>query len=298
MAKAKSKGSILLEILIVLLLVALIATIMYPKSVWNKATEDTISCREKMDKILKAELIYLKYHSNYSDSLDGVISFIANDTTGKVKLDYIYSDTTLAIDILKNLRKNYKEADNKIVEFLADTMVQAILMTTFYDSNLANVVLDRLEGTPLKDSVLVARDSDSSDVFVLSQIANMFKPVDIVSPLEIDDSLKLVLNRIGPEIATASLIDTLYKNPLWAKDVDNALTENLDDLRHCPTNGEPYELTVVDTSVIKILNITCPIDSLDIEDTKKDFVLYHLGHLRLENHGAIEAGEKSWLKRE
>lgn len=297
MAKANSKGSILLEILIVLLVIALIATIMYPKSVWNKAEKNTVACRDNMDKILKAELIYLKYHSNYSDSLDGVLSFISNDSTGQIKLDYISADTALAIDILQQVRTNYPEADSKIVSFLSDTMVQAILMTTFYDSNLANVVLDRLENTPLRDSVLAARNTDSSDVYVLSQLSNVFKSIDIVHPLEIDDSLKLVLNRIGPDIAAASLIDTLYQNQIWAKDVDKALAENFERIKNCPTTNKPYKIAVVDTSVIKVLNIDCPIDSVDIENTKKDFILYHFGYLRLENHGAIEAGEKTWLRR-
>jgi len=297
MAKANSKGSILLEILIVLLVIALIATIMYPKSVWNKAEKNTVACRDNMDKILKAELIYLKYHSNYSDSLDGVLSFISNDSTGQIKLDYISADTALAIDILQQVRTNYPEADSKIVSFLSDTMVQAILMTTFYDSNLANVVLDRLENTPLRDSVLAARNTDSSDVYVLSQLSNVFKSIDIVHPLEIDDSLKLVLNRIGPDIAAASLIDTLYQNQIWAKDVDKALAENFERIKNCPTTNKPYKIAVVDTSVIKVLNIDCPVDSVDIENTKKDFILYHFGYLRLENHGAIEAGEKTWLRR-
>jgi len=295
MAKAKSKGSILLKLLIVLLLAVLIFTIMYPNSVWKKAEKDTNTCRTNMDKILKAELVYLKYHNTYSDSLDGVLSFIENDTTGEVKLDYLYSDTSLAVNILDHVRGKYAAADSKIVAFLADTMLQAILATTLYDSNLANVTLDRLEKTELKDSVLTARMSDSSDVFILTQIAEKIDPLDIVHPLEIDDSLKLVLRRIGPEIPTAALVDTLYKNELWAKDIDNTLFENLERLKFCPTNNKEYVITVVDTSVIKVLNIECPIDSSDIAKTEEDFLLYNFGHLRLENHGAIEAGEKTWL---
>ena len=81
----------------------------------------------------------------------------------------------------------------------------------------------------------------------------------------------------------------------WAGIIDSAVHHIFKVMRECPTFNEAYEITVDDTSVIKRVNIYCPLDSLEIENSKRDFVRYYLGHLRLENHGNIEAGEKSWV---
>lgn len=296
MAKLKSRGSIILEILIVILIVALIATILYPKKVWRDADLNAAACRKNMDKILKAELVYLKYHNTYEDTLDKVISFIESDTTGTLILEYIYSDTALAIQIKDKLTQQDSMADLKIKSFLADTTLFVVLATTKYDSNLATVILKRLESTPLANSIKAARNTDSSNVWILAELSKEILPLDIMSPLEQDDSLKLVLARIKPEITVGALIDTLHKNPLWAAQIDSEVKKNFQAIQFCPTYQAPYKLSVIDTSVIKYLNINCPIDSIDIENTKRDFKLYHLGHLRLENHGSIDGGEKSWLK--
>ena len=100
-----------------------------------------------------------------------------------------------------------------------------------------------------------------------------------------------------PEVSVASLIDTLYiLNESWAQKVDSAVSYTLNQMILCPTTRREYKVTVIDTSVIKYVNIECPLDSTDIEASKNDFVKYNLGHLRLENHGKItETGEKSWL---
>ncbi len=296
MAKEKVKGSIIYEILILVLAVALIATIMYPKSVWEKAERDMLQCRKNMDKILKAELIYLKYHNSYQDTLEKVVSFIQNDPTKRVAMEYVYADTALAKQILDDLTASMTQADLKIKTFLADTMLKTIIQTTQFDSNLAKVSLNRLENTKWRNEVQEARKTDSSQVYVFEQIAQKLPVLDIITPLEIDDSLSIVLQRIGPEISIGSLVDTLYQNPEWNAIITKKIDENFKDFRYCPTNGEPYRLVVIDTSVIKYLNINCPIDAKDFQKVKKNFILYHFGHLRLENHGGIEGGEKTWLK--
>ena len=296
MAKVKPRGSIILEILIVILIVALVATILYPKMVWREAEKNTEICRKNMDRILKAELVYLKYHNNYEDTLDKVISFIQEDTTGELALEYLYSDTALTVEILNDLTKEDSVADLFVRKYLADTLMQTILFNTKYDTNLAGVILKRLENTNLKDSVLAYRGLDSTEIYVLDQIAAKNPVLDIIEPLQKDDSLKIVLQRIKPDIPKAGIADTLYSNPEWAKKIDSSVAYTLNEIKTCPTNNEPYNIAVIDTSVIKVLNIYCPIDSIEIAESKQDFVKYFLGHLRLENHGNIEAGEKSWLK--
>jgi len=298
MGKVKAKGSIIFEILIVILVLALIGTIMYPKSVWQKTRKNTDFCRENMDRILKAELIYLKYHNIYEDTLAKVITFIEQgDSTGALKLEYITSDTALAVQILTHLTETYPEADTKVKTYLADTLIFTILEISKYDTNLATVILNRFEKTDLGESVTAAREkgTDSSNVYILSEFIKEVPVLDFITPLEEDDSLKLVLQRIRPEILVASLVDTLYNNHNWAAKVDSSIHHNFETIKRCPTNEKPYTITTDDTSTIKVVNIFCPIDSVEIEDSKNDFLNYHIGHLRLENHGNISKGEKSWI---
>ncbi len=298
MAQVKAKGSIILEILIVILVIALIATLLYPKKIWQTEEENTALCRKNMDKILKAELVYQKYHLTYTDSLPGLISFIKEDSTKQAIKDYFYADTSLAEEMIDFLTAQSGEADKLINDIMADTLLYTIIETINYDSNLAKIILDRLENTALADSVKSKRMSDSSNTYILKQIRNDFTAFEIYDPIRDYDSLKLVFDRMTPEVSSGSLLDTLYAtNPEWAEKIDSAVSYTLESFLTCPTVGREYKITVTDTSVIKWLRIECPLDSTDIEAGRSDFIKYHLGHLRLENHGKIsEDGEKSWTR--
>jgi len=291
MASAKAKGSIFLEILIVILIVALIATILYPSKIWKEEEQNTINCRKHMDQIFKAEMIFLKYHNNYTDSLDQLVSFFKEDTTKEVIRDYYLADTSLAVAMTDFLTRTDSAAELIVRNLFADTLMFSIIEAIDYDSNLARVILNRLESTSLKDSVLAKRGTGNDDVAILKELDRQFAGIDIYEPIKDDDSLSLVFERTG------SVIDTLYAlNQVWAQQVDSAVFYAIDDFRTCPTVNREYIISVIDTSVIKYVNIECPIDSLDIEATKANFVKYHLGHNRIENHGRIETGEKSWSR--
>jgi len=298
MAQVKTKGSIVLEILIVVLIVALIATLLYPKKVWEEEDRNMKICRSNMDRIFKAELVYQKYHYTYTDSMPELVNFIKNDSTKMPVRDYFYADTALAEEMVDFLREKDSNANQLINDILADTLMWAIIETIDYDSNLARVILNRLESTALGDSVKAKRMGDSSDVYVLKELRNQFSAFQIYNPIKDDDSLKLVFARMIPEISTGSLLDTLYiSNEEWAQKIDSAVFYTLDHFTTCPTVGKEYKITVIDTSVIKYVNIECPIDSTDIEGINRDFVKYHFGHLRLKNHGKIiNSGEKSWAR--
>jgi len=297
MARAKSKGSIILEILIVILFVALVATLIYPKKIWKEAEDQTITCRSNMDKILKAELVFQKYNNTYIDSLPGLVSFFKEDTTKNSVRDYFKADTALAETMVKFLREKDQAADMVVRNLFADTLMYSILDAVDYDSNLARVMLNRLENSALVDSITSLRTTDSSDVFILKQLDKGFAGIDIYEPIMDDDSLKLVFDRMMPEVSIGLLLDSLYSlNEVWAQKIDSAVFFTLDDFVFCPTVNREYKLTVIDTSVIKFVNIYCPIDSTDIEANKKDFVKYHLGHRRIENHGKIEKTERSWTR--
>jgi hypothetical protein len=297
MAKAKAKGSIILKILIVILAIALVATILYPKRIWETEERNLENCRAHMDRIFKAEMIFLKYHNNYTDTLNQLISFFKNDTTKESIRDYFVADTALAETMTNFLTQSDSIADLVVRNLLADTLMYAIIEAINYDSNLAHVILNRLEAKPLAETIKTKRSTGNNDVAILKEINKEFAGIKIYEPIKDDDSLKLIFDRMMPEISIGSLVDTLYTlNDNWAQKIDSVVFYTLDDLRYCPTINREYLITVIDTSVIKYVNIECPIDSFDIEATKTNFVEYHLGHRRIENHGKIETGEKSWAR--
>jgi hypothetical protein len=297
MAQAKVKGSIILKILIVVLLAALIGTIMYPKKIWDEEEKNTQTCRDNMDRIFKAEMIFLQHYNNYTDSLNQLTTFFKKDSTKNFIREYFEIDTALAEMMTDFLTKANSAADLVIRNLSADTLMFAIIEAVNYDSNLAHVMLNRLENTSLGDEVKAKRSTGNNDVAILKELNKEFTAIKVYEPIKDDDSLSLVFNRIMPEVPVGSLLDTLYNlSGNWAQKIDSAVFYTLDHFKTCPTVGREYKVGVIDTSAIKYINIECPIDSLDIEATKADFFKYHLGHRRIENHGRIETGEKSWAR--
>jgi len=157
----KPRGSIIYEILIVLLTLGLIGSIVYPKKVWEKEERERDICRQRMLDIQNAELLYFSKNNSYSENLREVIEFLKSDTS------------------------------------------------------------------------------------------------------------------------LAATIDTLILSPL-------------DSLYTCPTTGDTYKITVIDTSAIEVLKIECPIDEEDIQRAKKNILFSVFGGGSLENHGCIDGGKISW----
>lgn len=298
MAAVKSKGSIILEVLIVLLVVALFATILYPKKIWQQEDKNTQACRTHMDQIFKAQLIYQKYHNTYTGSVDQLIAFIKSKDSTNLVREYIQADTALAVNLTKSLVESDPKANSIIENLLADTLMYAVLEAINYDSTLAQAILNRLENTSLGSTVKTKRATDSTDVRILKDMARERGAYDIYEPIKNDDSLKLVFERMMPDVSIGDQLDTLYVlNKTWAQKIDQAVYTALDNFRACPTVNRGYKITVIDTSVFKYVTIDCPVDSaIDIEKSKGDFFKYHLGHLRIANHGKIETGERSWAK--
>jgi len=297
MATPIAKGSIILKALIVILAVALIATILYPKKIWEQEEENVKECRANMDRIFKAEMIFLQYNNTYTDTLERLISFFKEDTTKEYIRKYFMADTVFAENITEFLTQGDSTADLIIRNLLADTLMFAIYESINYDSNLAHVMLNRLEATELAEVVKQKRSTGSDDVAILKELDQEYKGIQIYEPIKDDDSLKLVFERMIPDVPIGSLVDTLFSlNENWAQKIDSAVFYTLDHLRFCPTANREYKIAVIDTGVFKYVNIECPLDSTDVEATKANFVEYHLGHLRIENHGKIETGEKSWTR--
>jgi len=82
MAKKRAKGSIIYEILIVILAAVLVATLLYPKTVWKDIDHAAMLCEDQMSRIADAEVLYINFHDshNFDSSLVNVIEYISNDS--------------------------------------------------------------------------------------------------------------------------------------------------------------------------------------------------------------------------
>lgn len=297
MATQMAKGSILLKLLIVILSAALVATILYPKKIWEEEVRQTETCRANMDRLFKAQMIYLQHHNNYTDNLDNLISFI-KDSSKMIIREYFKADTTLAEKMVNHLITTDPQANSIINKLKADTLMFNVLEAVNYDSNLATVMLNRLERTELGSEIRAKREIGINDVEILKEIDHSFGSLKIHEPLKNDDSLALIFRRMMPDVPSGSLLDTLYVlNPKWAEKIDSAVNQTVTGFKYCPTVNREYKIAIIDTSAFKYVNIECPIDSTDIQATKNDFVKYHFGHHRISNHGKVETGEKSWTRR-
>jgi len=87
--KLRPKGSLVYEIIIVVLIGVLVGTILVPKHVWEKVERETQICRHRMERIQDAELLYIGWANDYSDTLEKVIDFVKSS-------DYFLTDTVAA----------------------------------------------------------------------------------------------------------------------------------------------------------------------------------------------------------
>ena len=242
----KARGSLLLEILAVLLAVGLIFTLTYPKSLWDKEEKKVTQCRDNMWHVFFAEITYLDSKLVYNDTLEKVIGFILSDSTEQRLRRYTSIDSVLGMDIVKTFRN------------VGDTV---------------SINVDSVFGEG-PDSVLV----------VQKQIA--------VAALI--DSMLSFANTANLDTTESFILDSLRSWPDYSERIDSMALATLNQIYNCPTNNKPYIIQANNDSIPKLVNIYCPIDSTDKAKVKKDFKLHFLGGLRIENHGGIESGEKTW----
>ena len=101
----KAKGSIVLELLAVLLAVALIFSITYPNKLWKQEDKNVAQCRENLWHIYFAEITYLETHLAYNDTLSKVVDLIISDTTGSRLRRFAGLDSILGGKIIKEFKK-------------------------------------------------------------------------------------------------------------------------------------------------------------------------------------------------
>jgi hypothetical protein len=242
----KARGSILLEILAVLLAVGLIFTLIYPKNLWDKEAENVDVCHENMWHIYFAEITYLDSKLVYNDTLENVIGYILSDSTEGRLRRYTSIDSILGMDIITSFRD------------VSDTVV---------------VTVDSVFGEG-PDSVIVLQ----KNIVIASLV----------------DSMLSFANAEDLDTTEAFILDSLRAWPEYSERIDSIALATLNQIYNCPTTGKPYIIEAFNDTTPKLVNIFCPLDSTDKAAVKKDFKLNFLGGLRVDNHGGIESGEKTW----
>ncbi|MBN1479832.1 hypothetical protein EH223_18155 [candidate division KSB1 bacterium] len=242
----KAKGSILLEIVAVILAAALVFSLTYPNKLWKEEEQNQEKCRDNLWHIYFAEVTYMEDKFLYNDTLEKVIDFIISDTTGKKLHRFTGLDSILGTQIIKS----FKQLDDTV--------------------------------TVTADSIFGAGpDSVTTIMFDMA-----------ISALV--DSMLAFANDVDLDTTEAFVLDSLRAWPEYAAKIDTMAFMTLNNIYRCPTVDKDYLITVDNDTTPKMISIYCPLDSTDQEKLKEDFQKSFLGGLRIENHGALENGEKSW----
>ncbi len=126
MAKKKVKGSLIYEILILILIGVLVATLLYPKSVWKETERETTLCRDQLRRIVDAELLFMSFHDDFEfdSSLVNVIQNIQNDSIwGLDSIRTTWRDT-FHVKLLIDYFRDYKDVPTKIAVDSSITLVE------------------------------------------------------------------------------------------------------------------------------------------------------------------------------
>jgi len=294
MADERPKGSLVYEILIVVLAALLVVSIMYPKRLSDKEEAKTELCRSRMSEIFNAELQYLKYNRIFNDTLSQVVNFLRTDSSYATYIDSVIAG---GLDSIMTRLDQFREMEGVILAnipaawdtVMIDSLIDLQIALKRESRGLAGYVefihdrMKNLPNTPIEEMIVVYKIVDSKQ-FTLDMdiVRNMVESGKLE---EAEKAANDVINRIN-------LVKTGFQSVL------NRLPEHsgsgLDSLFHCPTVNKEYILVHTDTSVIKYLDIFCPLDRMDIEIVESSFMKSTVGGLDLVNHGKIEKGENSW----
>ncbi|MFZ0389407.1 MAG: hypothetical protein WAN36_03035 [Calditrichia bacterium] len=99
---AKSKGSIILEILVVVMALLLIAVILIPNQIWEEEAEITQECRQNMNILYESEAFIFRTTEAYTDSLSKLLTFVQSDS-GLKQRQTVVSLTRSLVQVLNNI---------------------------------------------------------------------------------------------------------------------------------------------------------------------------------------------------
>jgi hypothetical protein len=116
MAKKRAKGSIIYEILIVILAAVLVATLLYPKSVWKDIDHGSMLCEDRMSRIADAQGLYISFHDthNFDSSLVNVIEYISNDSIFGLDSTSATLRDSFYVKLLVDYFRDYQDLGTKI----------------------------------------------------------------------------------------------------------------------------------------------------------------------------------------
>ncbi len=102
MADKYSRGSIILEILIVLLSLLLVAVILIPNKIWKEEDQITKKCRNNINSLAEAEAFYYRANEAYTDSLNKLLNFVQSDS-GLHQRQTLVSLTRSFLTVINNI---------------------------------------------------------------------------------------------------------------------------------------------------------------------------------------------------
>jgi len=178
----KPKGSIVYELLAVLLIVALYFTLSYPAKLWKQEQKNTEECRRNMYHIYYAEVTYLNDSLVYADSLSKVVNHILDDTTRKNLRLFTSLDSTLGRDIVDyfeksdyqmtiNIDSSFGEGPDSIITKKVEIQVPALIDSM--SSYAKRWDIDTTEAFILDSLRTVPEFSQKIDSFALATLKHM-----------------------------------------------------------------------------------------------------------------------------
>lgn len=294
MAEQKAKGSIIYEILIVVMAVLLIGSILYPKKVGEEETRNRELGRYRMSEIYKAGLQYQKYNHTYTDTLSQIFEFIRTSPEYNRYVDSLIvggldsvvrrlEELKMREDVIADLIPSAK--DTVIIDSLTH-MQDAIKLSGRELAGYVEFLNDRLKNLPNMPA------EQLKETFVILDSKQFTLDMEIVKNSIESGLLTEAAEAADDVIAVMEEVKQMFQKV--AERVPEYKSSSLDSLAICPTTGKEFNLVHIDTSVIKYLNIYSPIDSMDIAEVEGSFLKSKIGGLTLVNHGKIESGEKNW----
>ncbi len=294
MSDEKAKGSIIYEVLIVVLAIVLIWSIIYPKIITENEEFNTTACRERMNDILNAELQFQKYNTVYSDSLNEVVEFLKTNTQYST---YVDSIIRAGLDSTVTQLNNFLSLENLILSNLSapmDTVMrdslidiqQNLKMESRRLAGYIEYVHDRMKNLPNTPVEQLKR------AFLTVDSKKFTLDMDIVKNLIENEELTEAQKTAEKIIENITSVIAEFNKVLV--ELDEFQGGKLDSLFYCPTVYKPYHIVSEDTAVIKYIHIFCPIDSQDVQTFQSNFFKSKIGGLNINNHGKVVKGEKSW----
>lgn len=292
------KGSPLYKVLIFLLTAALVAAIVYPKTVWEGETKNRELCRSRMAGLHKAELQYRSIVGGFTPRLAELTEFIKTD------LRYARRVDSLVVLPLREARKTLDSL--RQIQGFADTLIGKLSMAGI-DSAVIDSV-DRLEDRVIGGSRHVRQVLEAVQERMAAlpnmPVSTLDKGLEIIQRKDYFLKMEVVkrtLTAVGNlQLARSSSHAALTNLDNMTTGLDETLAAvtaspaGLDSLCFCPTFHDSLKITFVDSGALHFADVRCPIDSLDVQRSRADFFKARLGALKISNHGRIEKNERSW----